>query len=448
MRWIVGLGLALALAGPAAADGVTINMPEAAASPAPFPVGTKIRPVSLTRVAADIAPGTPWREADGPVYFFTPCIGKGEPDRWREGDNKVREITSFARLFRQELGTAGLQAAGDPTNLFEEQSGADLQVGALIKALQVKTCGTAKPLPNVDGSATMDVEWQVYSVSQAKVLARVETRGGAAIKSLPEGNSGPLVSAAFSDNVKRLATNEAFRRLVTSSPAAEPVANLSPIKFAPATGAAPVASAVKSVVVIYAGDGMGSGFVISPDGYILTNHHVAGDHGQVRVHWADGSDTVGDVVRADRRRDVALIRTNAKAPALAIRKDKAQLGEGVFVVGTPLDKQLQNTLTKGIVSANRLYEGLTFIQSDAAIDHGNSGGPLLDEKGQVLGLTQWTYSPDGVGHNLNFFIPIDDALKVLALEPAPPTLAPAPPPASATPRSRTGRRAASKGAAL
>jgi S1-C subfamily serine protease len=123
---------------------------------------------------------------------------------------------------------------------------------------------------------------------------------------------------------------------------------------------------------------------------------------------------------------VALIRTNAKAPALPIRMQQAQLGEGVFVVGTPLDKDLQNTLTKGIVSANRLYEGLTFIQSDAAIDHGNSGGPLLDEKGQVLGLTQWTYSPDGVSHNLNFFIPIDDALKVLALEAAPVAVAAAP----------------------
>jgi S1-C subfamily serine protease len=198
------------------------------------------------------------------------------------------------------------------------------------------------------------------------------------------------------------------------------------MKFAPATGAVPIAGAVKSVVMIYAGDGMGSGFVISPDGYVLTNHHVAGDRGQVRVHWADGSDTVGDVVRADRRRDVALIRTNAKAAALPIRMQQAQLGEGVFVVGTSLDKELQNTLTKGIVSANRLYEGLTFIQSDAAIDHGNSGGPLLDERGQVLDLTQWTYSPDGVSHNLNFFIPIDDALKALALEAAPVAVAEGP----------------------
>jgi serine protease Do len=425
MRWILGAGLALGLAGSAAADGVTIVMPEPVVAATPFPVGTKVRQVSLTRVAADIAPGTPWREADSPVYFFTPCISKGEPDRWREADNKVGEIVSFARLFRQELGTAGFQAAGDPTNLFEQQASADLQIGALIKGLQIKTCGTAKPLPNVEGSATMDVEWQVYSVSQAKVLARVATRGGATMKTLPDGNSGILVSVAFSDNVKHLAANEAFRRRVTSSPA-EPIAALSPMRFTPAAGGTPVAIAVKSVVMIYAGDGMGSGFVISPDGYILTNHHVAGDRGQVRVHWADGSDTVGDVVRADRRRDVALIRTTAKAPAMVLRAGSAQLGEAVFAVGTPLEKDFQNTLTKGIVSGNRLYEGLTFIQSDVAIDHGNSGGPLLDEKGQVLGLTQWTYSPDGVSHNLNFFIPIDDALKVLALEAAPVAVAAAP----------------------
>jgi hypothetical protein len=67
------------------------------------------------------------------------------------------------------------------------------------------------------------------------------------------------------------------------------------------------------------------------------------------------------------------------------------------------------------MSANRVYEGPSFIQCDVAIDHGDSGGPLLDDQGRAPGITQWTYSPDGVSHNLNFFIPIDDALRVLAL---------------------------------
>jgi S1-C subfamily serine protease len=70
------------------------------------------------------------------------------------------------------------------------------------------------------------------------------------------------------------------------------------------------------------------------------------------------------------------------------------------------------------VSGNRTIEGQPFIQSDVAVDHGNSGGPLLDEQGRVLALTDWGYAPDGVSHNLNFFIPIDDALRALGLSPA------------------------------
>ena len=163
---------------------------------------------------------------------------------------------------------------------------------------------------------------------------------------------------------------------------------------------------------------MGSGVVISDDGYVLSNHHVAGSSGKVRIHWADGTDTVGEVIRGDARRDVALIKTQPRQPGLAIRSAPAQLGETVFAVGTPLDKKLANTLTRGIVSATRLVDGLPVIQSDVAVDHGNSGGPLLDEKGQIVALTVSRYEPDNVSHNISFFIPIADALAALGLKPA------------------------------
>jgi S1-C subfamily serine protease len=123
-------------------------------------------------------------------------------------------------------------------------------------------------------------------------------------------------------------------------------------------------------------------------------------------------------LRSDPRRDVALIRTSGKSTALSIRHEPPVLGETVFAIGTPLEKEFQNTLTRGVVSGNRTIEGQPFIQSDVAVDHGNSGGPLLDEQGRVLALTDWGYAPDGVSHNLNFFIPIDDALRALGLSPA------------------------------
>jgi serine protease Do len=175
---------------------------------------------------------------------------------------------------------------------------------------------------------------------------------------------------------------------------------------------------------------MGSAFLISPDGYLLTNHHVVGDATRVRIRWSDKTESVGEVVRSDRRRDVALVKVAPSIrPVLPLRHEGAVAGEAVLAIGTPLDRDLQNTVTRGIVSGTRVIDGLSFIQSDVAVDHGNSGGPLIDEKGQVIAITEWGYAPDGVSHNLNFFIPIEDALKALtitATQPPPPAR-PAPP---------------------
>jgi S1-C subfamily serine protease len=410
--------MALVLAGPAMAQNLTVTPPPPITA-SPLPAGFTAQPVALTRIAANIAPGTPYQQIGAPP-FAAACPMFGEIRYWKEADNKVTNLESFDRIFREELKGAGFRADGDPTNLFEDHTASDLQVGALITGLQMKACLVGLG-PTLLGASTMDIEWQVYSVLKAKVVARITTHGGVKINTPNEQRTSLLVTGAFADNVRRLEADEQFRAIVTAAPATAsgPAATRTPISFTPSTRAMPIAGAAKSVVVIYAGDASGSGIPISNDGLILTNHHVAGDAGKVRVHWSDGTDTVGEVLRSDRRRDVALIRTTPKAMSLAIREDQPLVGEAVFAVGTPLEKDFENTVTKGVVSGNRTFGGLSFIQSDVAIDHGNSGGPLLDEKGQVLGIAQWGYAPDGVSHNLNFFIPIGDALRVLALTPTP-----------------------------
>ncbi|HKR89456.1 MAG TPA: trypsin-like peptidase domain-containing protein, partial [Phenylobacterium sp.] len=176
--------------------------------------------------------------------------------------------------------------------------------------------------------------------------------------------------------------------------------------------------AIGGAVVIFSDDDMGSGVLISPDGYILTNQHVAGSSGQVRIRWADGAESAGQVVRADKRRDVALIKVDqAKGRPLAIRRSPVDVGETVYAIGTPMTEAYQNTVTRGIVSATRQLDGQTFIQSDAGMTHGNSGGPLVDEKGAVVGLADLTVDASK-GSTINFFIPIDEALKALSLKPA------------------------------
>jgi serine protease Do len=94
-------------------------------------------------------------------------------------------------------------------------------------------------------------------------------------------------------------------------------------------------------------------------------------------------------------------------------------GDTVFAIGTPLDLKFEGTVTRGIVSANRTFEGFTYIQSDVAVNHGNSGGPLLDEGAKVVGLTVAGYQPDGAPSGINLFIPIRDAMDFLALSISP-----------------------------
>ncbi len=395
------------------------------ATPTPalaMPAGAaRTLPIALTRIAGNIPAGTAWAELSaGSVPW--PCKPK-ELVKWEEADNTLPTET-FARVFRDEIKAAGFATSGDPNNLFESDTAKpEYQLGALITNIKLRHCyREALPFKEFwDTSLVMSVEWQFYSVTQARVIARLTSSGGFETKT-KDPSFVEVLSGGFADNVRRLTNDEQFRRLVTSgAPAsAAPAAAAAPISvtFASAAQPVPLNIAVKSVVTIFAGEGMGSGVLISSDGYILTNHHVAGSNGRVRVRWPDGEDTVGEVIRGDPRRDVALVKTAARGAPLGIRPAPAQLGETVFAVGTPLDKQFATTLTRGIVSATRLIEGLPVIQSDVAIDHGNSGGPLLDEKGQILALTVSRVEPDGVGHDINFFIPIAEALKALDLQPA------------------------------
>jgi serine protease Do len=177
-----------------------------------------------------------------------------------------------------------------------------------------------------------------------------------------------------------------------------------------------IAQASASVAVVFSPDGSGSGFLVSDDGYLITNHHVVGAAKVVRLKWSDGTETVGEVLRSDPRRDVALVRTAPGGrPALGLRHSPVQQGETVFAIGSPLGAQFQNTMSKGIVSALRDQQGLAYIQSDVMVNHGSSGGPLLDETGQVIGLTASGQTINGAPIGINFFIPIDDALKTLNL---------------------------------
>lgn len=162
--------------------------------------------------------------------------------------------------------------------------------------------------------------------------------------------------------------------------------------------------------------GVGSGFFISADGSILTNHHVIADANEIIVTLTDGREFKAKVIGSDERTDVALIQIDAKDMAtLPIGNPKTlKKGQWVLAIGSPFG--LDSTVTSGIVSAIGRETGdyLPFIQTDVAVNPGNSGGPLLDLQGKVVGINSQIVSRSGGFMGISLAIPIDEAMQVVA----------------------------------
>ncbi|WP_093376252.1 DegQ family serine endoprotease [Variovorax sp. OV329] len=160
--------------------------------------------------------------------------------------------------------------------------------------------------------------------------------------------------------------------------------------------------------------GVGSGFILTPDGYVMTNAHVVEDASEVLVTLPDKREFKARIVGSDKRTDVAVVKIDATGlPAVKVGDvSKLRVGEWVMAIGSPFG--LENTVTAGIVSAKQRDTGdyLPFIQTDVAINPGNSGGPLINMRGEVVGINSQIYSRSGGFMGISFSIPIDEAWRV------------------------------------
>lgn len=162
--------------------------------------------------------------------------------------------------------------------------------------------------------------------------------------------------------------------------------------------------------------GQGSGFIISPDGLILTNHHVVDGADEIKVHLTDDREFNAKVIGSDAKTDVAVIKIDGKdLPCVKLGNSKdVKVGEWVAAIGAPFG--LENTVTSGIVSAKSRNlpsdQFVPFIQTDAAVNPGNSGGPLFNMKGEVIGINSQIFSTSGGFMGLSFAVPIDLALQI------------------------------------
>ena len=347
------------------------------------------------------------------------------------GGRMTLDDEELTDTFRHELEIANYQVVGDPDALFDDPSSwkAEYLVAGLVKHMNANICYPMLGWGSTDakGEAFMEVQWQIYSRLDRKVVYELTTQGSSDVTdSRPSGETDVFLDA-FAQATRNLLGDQGFYDLVAGGGA--------PVERAASTAAAPLAfvprgpftQAIESnmatvrdnVVVVYAGDGHGSGFVIDDAGHALTNAHVVGSAERVKVRFESGEEETAAVLAVDTRRDVALLKIDrAGTGGLPVRFDAPAVGAEVYAVGAPLDPSFSATVSRGIVSALRTVDGERWIQSDVNVQHGNSGGPLLDDRGNIIGITSWGVPDDaGALSGINFFVPITEALDRLGLSP-------------------------------
>ena len=164
--------------------------------------------------------------------------------------------------------------------------------------------------------------------------------------------------------------------------------------------------------------GLGSGVIVSPEGYLLTNHHVVENASDIEVQLADGRQTRARVVGSDSETDIAVLKIDLdRLPAITLGNVRAlRVGDAVLAIGNPFN--VGQTVTAGIVSAlDRTQTGSSpfqnFIQTDAAINPGNSGGALVDDQGHLVGINTAIFSRSGGNLGIGFAVPVDTARQVM-----------------------------------
>ncbi|MGE5505428.1 MAG: S1C family serine protease [Actinomycetota bacterium] len=369
-------------------------------------------------------------------YVFNPFLCRANPAdiSWGAGRVNASSIET-ADIFYNEMVSAGYQVLGDPKKLFAERSEtrATYGVAGRVTEVQFALCDEVHPLfgyrVGLSGDAYVKIQWQVLDKHSRRVVFDTFTEGS--FKNTTATVDGDIVAlnGALANAVANLAADTGFFDLVSGKGSTEAAAvprdeqPLIRVRVPSKLSAAPINQHMDKVrasaVTILSDGGHGSGFFFSRDGYVLTNQHVVGDAKMVTVRLPSGREMMGEVIRRHKLRDVALILVEEQGyPALPMRRgEPVRIGDEVFAIGAPLEVKLSGTVTKGIVSAIRRDErdGQEMIQGDVSIHPGNSGGPLLDDKGNVIGIAVAGYT-GGFGNGLNLFIPIDDALSKLRVQ--------------------------------
>lgn len=325
-----------------------------------------------------------------------------------------------------DLNEQGLNIPG-LRNLNEEmvQHGkASYLVEAEIKKLDYDIYTVA--LAQYRTTTTLETTWRLMHPRTQKVIYHKTITTSAEVQ---ENGGATPVYRALRKSAYELMRDEEFRGLMarsSSTPSAAAVAEnksesgsialSSDERTKTKTVAKIAASSKDAVVTILTNGGHGSGFMVSADGYILTNAHVVEGFDDIQVKFSSGLSLPPEVIKIDAEVDVALLKVPGSGyGSLTMTDQVPDLGEEVVVIGTPAKEDLSQSISRGVVSGVRLIEGRKMIQTDAGISPGNSGGPMLDNFGQVIGIVTSKISGGGV-EGIGFGIPSSEVFKAAGIE--------------------------------
>lgn len=388
------------------------------AAPAPKMVEAQIeaKTVRFARFLADLKLG----ERLGVVRSGWLCTLQ-VPLIWK-GDASFLNARDVVKTFNDEMVKANVPVVGDPDDLFPDPDARpDVLVSARITELKANYCHPMND-DEIRGETSLTVEWQIFDSVNRRILHKVTTRGDSELDiAIPLGRHA-LFYGAVAKATRALLADQKFHEIIAQerpSAATGPAETMFRLYPRPVLGgvlARNVPDLQAATVTILIAGGHGSGFFVSANGFLLTNAHVVGDAKFVRIRLASGREISGEVVVANRVRDVALVKVvESGLVALPIATVEPPVGSDVYAIGAPLDAKLATTVTRGIVSAYRVVDGQRMIQGDVTIQPGNSGGPLVDSAGNVVGISTSGRMNSNVSVGLNFFIPIGDALAAVGV---------------------------------
>ena len=425
---VTAIFLFLALAG---CQNIPVKVPEVKTQdPVEIKDPSEIAPIKFDRVGIKVKRGTPIGSYDPEFFGLTGCFGTGGNIFWNQGRVLARDI-EFADLFYEEMKNANFNVVGNPDKMFagasDDRRKPSYLIGGQIEEIKLNVCDeidfwTGWRRNTQKGKGAVKVLWQVYSVINREVVYETKTQGAATLERGAADGEMVILHNAFANAVINLAADQGFVDVLSAdAPSILDIRKVDDVEllikpYPPRTR--PITDTIDqtrmSVVTIETGLSFGSGFFITPT-LIMTNFHVVGNGQFMRIKLLTGRRILGEVIRRHPKRDVAIIQVEKSGNVpIPIRATPLKVTEEVYAIGSPRQKKMAGTVTRGIVSKFRTNRsGMEDIQADVDIQGGNSGGPLLDAKGNLVGISYAGIGPPGkFSSGLNFFIPIMDVIEV------------------------------------